>query len=67
MEQFLAIFLQLAFVALVYVTAYRHGFKASQKKIATIVHDFSEPVTELIDQINQEIDKVVAAEEMNNK
>ncbi len=67
MEQFFTILLQLSFVALVYYAAYRHGFKVSQKKIAAVVHEFSEPVTELIDQINKEIDQSVAAEEMNKK
>jgi hypothetical protein len=66
MEQLFTILLQLSFVALVYYAAYWHGFKVSQKKIAAIVHEFSEPVTELIDKINKEIDQTVAAKEMNN-
>ena len=67
MEQLFIIGLQLSFVALVYYTAYRHGFKVSQKKIAAVVQEFSEPVTEMIDKINKEIDQAVAAEEMKGK
>ncbi len=67
MEQPFTILLQLALVVVIYLAAFRHGFKSSQKKISAIVHEFSEPVTELIDKINQEIDQAVAAEEINNK
>ena len=66
MEQLFTIGLQLSFVVLVYYAAYWHGFKVSQKKFAALMHEFSEPVTELIDKINREIDQSVAAEEMKN-
>ena len=48
--------LQLIFVGIVYYAAYRHGFRASQAKNAAIVHEFSRPVNQLMEQLDRDID-----------
>ena len=56
----------LGFVAIVYFTAYRHGFKASQSKSAAIARQFTGPVDEMLNGLDREIDKALERQRKHN-
>jgi hypothetical protein len=56
---------QLALVTLVYAFAYRAGYRSAQSKAISVVKKFADPVTCLLDSLNDTIDE--AAEEQNEK
>lgn len=65
MKSFLFIFAQLTLVTLVYVFAYRAGYRNAQTKAISVVKKFADPVTCLLDGLNESIDQ--ATEEQNKK
>ena len=56
---------QLTLVTLVYAFAYRAGYRSAQSKAISVVKKFADPVTCLLDSLNDTIDE--AAEEQNEK
>jgi len=56
---------QLTLVTLVYAFAYRAGYKSAQSKAISVVKKFADPVTCLLDSLNDSIDE--ATEEQNEK
>jgi hypothetical protein len=56
---------QLTLVFLVYAFAYRAGYKSAQSKAISVVKKFADPVTCLLDSLNDTIDE--ATEEQNEK
>jgi hypothetical protein len=57
MESFLLIIVLLTLVTIVYVSAYKIGYKAAQAKAASVMQEFSEPVTELMDKLHQSVER----------
>lgn len=56
---------QLTLVSLVYVFAYRAGYRSAQSKAISVVKKFADPVTCLLDSLNDTIDE--ATKEQNEK
>jgi hypothetical protein len=56
---------QLTLVTLVYAFAYRAGYRSAQSKAIAVVKKFADPVTCLLDSLNDTIDE--AAKEQNEK
>ena len=56
---------QLTLVTLVYGFAYRAGYRSAQSKAIAVVKKFADPVTCLLDSLNDTIDE--AAKEQNEK
>ena len=65
MKSFFFILAQLTLVTLVYAFAYRAGYKSAQSKAISVVKKFADPVTCLLDSLNDSIDE--ATEEQNEK
>ena len=57
MKPFLFIVAQLTLVTLVYVFAYRAGYRSAQSKAISVVKKFADPVTCLLDSLNASIDE----------
>ena len=67
MKSFLFVFAQLSLVTIVYFFAYRAGYRAAQSKAMSVVREFTNPVTSLLDQLNESMDKAPEDEdEVNN-
>jgi hypothetical protein len=67
MKSFFFVFAQLALVTIVYFFAYRAGYRAAQSKAMSVVREFANPVTSLLDQLNESIDRAAEDEdEINN-
>ena len=67
MKSFLFVFAQLTLVTIVYFFAYRAGYRAAQSKAMSVVKEFASPVTSLLDQLNESMDKAAEDEdEVNN-
>jgi uncharacterized membrane protein len=62
MELFLYTVAQLTLVTLVYIMAYRTGYQVSQAKVAGVVKDFAAPVSDLLEELNEAVDKVLEDE-----
>jgi hypothetical protein len=56
---------QLTLVTLVYAFAYRAGYRSAQSKAIAVVKKFADPVTCLLDSLNDTIDE--ATEEQKEK
>jgi hypothetical protein len=52
-ETFVIALAQLMFVALVYVMAYKSGYNAAHDKAVSTIREFSGPVNELLDRLNE--------------
>jgi len=52
-ETFLISSAQLLFVALVYSMAYKSGYNAAHDKAVSTIREFSGPVPELLDRLNE--------------
>ena len=59
MKSFFFILAQLTLVTLVYAFAYRAGYRSAQSKAISIVKKFADPVTCLLDSLNDTIDEAV--------
>jgi hypothetical protein len=62
LEKILLILAQLTLVTLVYYFAYKSGYKASQAKAEAVVKEFTDPVNNLFDKLNQEVNRATEAE-----
>ena len=56
MKSFLLVLGQLSLVTLVYFFAYRAGYRNAQSKAISIVKEFADPVTCLVDSLDENID-----------
>jgi uncharacterized protein YpmS len=65
MKSFFFILAQLTLVTLVFAFAYRAGYRSAQSKAISVVKKFADPVTCLLDSLNDTIDEAV--EEQNKK
>jgi len=65
MKSFFFILAQLTLVTLVYAFAYRAGYRSAQSKAISVVKKFADPVTCLLDSLNDTIDE--AAEDEGKK
>jgi len=65
MKSFLFILAQLTLVTLVYAFAYRAGYRSAQSKAIAVVKKFADPVTCLLDSLNDSLDEAV--DEKNKK
>ena len=54
---------QLSLVTLVYAFAYRAGYRSAQSKAMAVVKKFAEPVTCLLDSLNETIEESVKDED----
>ena len=52
MKSFLLVLAQLSLVTLVYFFAYRAGYRNAQTKAISIVKEFADPVTGLLDSLS---------------
>jgi hypothetical protein len=57
MKSVFFILAQLSLVTLVYAFAYRAGYKSAQSKAISVVKKFADPVTCLLDSLNDTIDE----------
>jgi hypothetical protein len=58
MKSFLFVLSQLSLVTIVYAFAYRAGYRNAQSKAMSVVRKFADPVTCLLDQLNESIEEV---------
>jgi len=59
MKSFLLIMAQLGLVTLVYVFAYRAGYRSAQSKAVSVVKKFADPVTCLLDSLSETVEESV--------
>ena len=57
---------QLGLVTLVYAFAYRAGYRCAQSKAISVVKEFAGPVTCLLDNLSDAIDKSAEDEDPEN-
>jgi hypothetical protein len=50
----------------VYAFAYRAGYRDAKSKAMSVVRKFADPVTTLLDQLNESIDKTTEDEDETN-
>ena len=62
MNPFLFVMAQLSLVTLVYVFAYRAGYRSAQSKAISVVKKFADPATCLRDSLSESIDGSVNEE-----
>ena len=63
MKSFFFVLSQLALVTIVYVFAYRAGYRAANSKAMSVVREFADPVTCLLDQLKDSIDEAAEGED----
>ena len=59
MKSFLLIMAQLGLVTLVYVFAYRAGYRSAHSKAVSVVKKFADPVTCLLDSLSETVEESV--------
>jgi len=59
MNPFFFVMAQLSLVTLVYVFAYRAGYRSAQSKAVSVVKKFADPVTCLLDSLSETIEESV--------
>ena len=57
MKSFFFVLAQLTLVTFVYAFAYRAGYRNAQSKAMSAVRKFADPVTILLDQLNESIEE----------
>lgn len=67
MKSFFFVISQLALVTIVYFFAYRAGYRAANSKAMSVVREFANPVTCLLDQLKDSIDEAAQEEGENLK
>ena len=67
MKSFFFVISQLALVTIVYVFAYRAGYRSAQEKAVSAVKRFAEPVNCLLDSLREAIDEVAKEEDKKRK
>ena len=58
MKSFFFVLAQLTLVTAVYAFAYRTGYRDAQSKAMSVVRKFADPVTTLLDQLNESTEKM---------
>ncbi|UCD87381.1 MAG: hypothetical protein JSV01_06395 [Desulfobacterales bacterium] len=66
MDRLLLVLAQLVLVGVVYVVAYKNGYKAAQNWAASTVQEFSEPVNELLDALRRTVDESLESQDQNS-
>ncbi len=67
MNPFFFVMAQLSLVTLVYVFAYRAGYRSAQSKAVSVVKKFADPVTCLLDSLSESIDESVIEDQKGLK
>ena len=62
MKSFLFVLSQLSLVTIVYAFAYRAGYRNAQSKAMSVVRKFADPVTCLLDQLNESKEEAIEDE-----
>ncbi len=62
MKSFFFVLSQLTLVTIVYAFAYRSGYRDAQSKAMSVVRKFADPVTSLLDQLNESIEEAAEDE-----
>ena len=57
MKSFFFVLAQLTLVTIVYAFAYRAGYRDAKSKAMSVVRKFADPVTSLLDQLNESIEE----------
>ena len=57
MKSFFFVLAQLTLVTVVYVFAYRAGYRSAQSKAISVVKKFADPATCLLDSLSESIDE----------
>ena len=57
MKSFFFVLAQLTLVTIVYAFAYRAGYRDAKSKAVSVVRKFADPVTSLLDQLNESIEE----------
>ena len=60
MQSLFFVLAQLILVTLVYAFAYRLGYRHAQSKAMSAVREFADPVTCLLDKLNESIDEAAS-------
>jgi predicted PurR-regulated permease PerM len=63
MKTLLMSVVQLVLVAIVYLVAYRDGYRAAQAKASLIVREFASPMERLVEDLNRTVDEALEREE----
>lgn len=58
---------QLVLVAVVYIVAYKNGYKEAHTRAASTVQEFSKPVNELLDRLTLTVDQSLESENQKCK
>ena len=66
MKSFFFVLSQLTLVTIVYVFAYRAGYRDAQSKAMSVVRKFADPVTSLLHQLNESIEEAAEDEDETN-
>jgi len=66
MKSFFLILAQLSLVTLVYVFAYRAGYRSAQSKAVSVVKKFADPVACLLDSLSESIDESLNGDGKND-
>lgn len=67
MKSFFFVLAQLTLVTVVYAFAYRAGYRNAQSKAMSVVRKFADPVTCLLDQLNESIEEAREDEQEQKK
>ena len=67
MKSFLLIMAQLGLVTLVYVFAYRAGYRSAHSKAVSVVKKFADPGTCLLDSLSETVDESVIDRDENRE
>ena len=63
MKSFLFVLAQLSLVTMVYFFAYRAGYRSAQSKAISVVKEFADPATCLLDSLSENVDESVNGED----
>ena len=67
MKSFFFVLAQLSLVTVVYVFAYRAGYRSAQSKAISVVKKFADPVTCLLDSLSETIDESVCEKDKKSE
>ena len=67
MKSFFFVLAQLTLVTIVYAFAYRAGYRDAKSRAMSVVRKFADPVTSLLDQLNESIEEATGDEQEQKK
>ncbi len=67
MENVISAAALLGLVSLVYISAYKTGYKTAKNETASALKAYSEPITSLLDQIDKSLDKQIQQDRRKSK